>query len=270
MFDSESRPQDSHPPWFRLNPVSHEPFVQLGTTSNYYIITPQRRQDIHFKVEAVNHASIQPWLYGPPIPATEEWAAASTEKEISRCADILDNWPSESDSHWPLGCPFRVVRRIDPDTNKDVYCGDFHLVREGAFLDVPDLAQRETLAKHNLDRRPGDPDIIWTLGFYAYPSEAGKGIMTAALSLVLQWSAKVLNVHKIHSSAFSGNEGSRKLHLKLGFVEAGSCWIDMPHGSERARLYGARRELLLFRWTRPDVLEHPTLVSTHPATANEI
>lgn len=69
--------------------------------------------------------------------------------------------------------------------------------------------------------------------------------MTSVLQDVLQhWLVPVLNVHEMISFAFCGNEGSRRVHLKLGFEQVGTEWIKMP-------VYrgGQMREEWVFRWS---------------------
>lgn len=72
--------------------------------------------------------------------------------------------------------------------------------------------------------------------------------MTRVLQhLLYTFLVPVLNVRHIISFAFVGNEGSRRVHLKLGFEEAGTDWIRMPEYRG-----GQMREEWIFKWATSD------------------
>lgn len=83
---------------------------------------------------------------------------------------------------------------------------------------------------------------------YIVRAFTGRGLMSEALELVMSFSKEVLNVHKISSGCFVENEGSKRVHLKAGFVSTGTAWVSLPPW--RIKLFGARKEICVLSWTR--------------------
>jgi RimJ/RimL family protein N-acetyltransferase len=75
-----------------------------------------------------------------------------------------------------------------------------------------------SLNLHNIS--PKDHNAIFgiAIGDKKYWS---KGYGAEAASLIIRYGFEQLNLHRISSSAFSFNERSIKMHLKLGFKEEG-------------------------------------------------
>lgn len=80
------------------------------------------------------------------------------------------------------------------------------------------------------------------------PEYAGKGVMSIVLSTLFESflvPSQLLNVHHILSYAFVGNDGSRRVHEKLGFRIIGTDWLDM-----REDRGGGKREEWIFEWKK--------------------
>lgn len=75
--------------------------------------------------------------------------------------------------------------------------------------------------------------------------------MTRVLSMFLDdFAIPTLGTRTIVSHAFLGNEASRRVHLKLGFVETGQATIRMPEYRG-----GELRDEWVFEWSWPESQE---------------
>ncbi len=74
-----------------------------------------------------------------------------------------------------------------------------------------------TIGLHNVDKYNGHAE----LGYLLQRESWGKGHMTEAVSLVLNYGFQVLNLRKIYAYVKDGNIGSIKVLKKNGFTEIG-------------------------------------------------
>ena len=164
------------------------------------------------------------------------------------------------------GCPFQAIREVGAD-GTETFVGELGVFRESTFIEVAQGAERDSVVETNLARAPGDPEIVWTMfceslqcsrsmraltashaAVLLLPEFAGRGVMSQALSHLFEAflvPSTLLNVRHILSYAFVGNDGSRRVHEKLGFVVFGTDWLDMPE--DRG---GGKREEWIFEWKK--------------------
>ncbi|KAI5476252.1 acetyltransferase, GNAT family [Pseudohyphozyma bogoriensis] len=220
---------------------SHEPYLPIASHPGF-ILTPARLPDVKPFVEGMNSPSVSQWLYGPPNPVTEDWAAKRVQDDVDRAQKVLDEWE--------LGVmepPIRTIR-FRKDGEPDVYVGDIFFRRDDHLPGIKDEAERAAAVKLNMERKRGDKDVVWTQGFFLLSEYGGKGLMSAVLdTLINGFVVPVMNGAHISSGAFAGNEGSRRVHLKAGFVPVESIWL-----MTRADRGGYLRESWEFEWTRED------------------
>lgn len=93
----------------------------------------------------------------------------------------------------------------------------------------------------NMDLRlshPGDP-LFADVGYSAAPSARGKGYTTAALRTVCAWGFEALDLERIEWLAHVGNDASRRVAEKAGFVAEGVRRSGLPHRGERRDVWAA-------------------------------
>lgn len=170
----------------------------------------------------------------------EEWIQHNKPKVDSFLQELQD-----AQGHDELkiidGAPFCSIREIQED-GTDIYLGSLDITRclEKPLLDV-DSERAQQKADINKSLEAGDPNIIWSFGGmiftrhieilfgkiiiytfppdYLSPSYHGQGIMTDAMdTLLYKWAIPRMNVRKIISCAFIGNQGSVRVFEKNGFL----------------------------------------------------
>ena len=60
------------------------------------------------------------------------------------------------------------------------------------------------------------------IGYWLLPAYWQQGIMSEALPAIINYAFSELNIHRVEAIVESGNEGSKKLLLKLGFAFEGT------------------------------------------------
>ncbi|KAL4070741.1 hypothetical protein J3A83DRAFT_3255875 [Scleroderma citrinum] len=206
-----------------VNPRTGEPFLRLPASNQNIIITPPRLSDAPLFAPIINDPRVSPWLEGPPIPYTDEHAAEWIEIITKQSRAILDDLKEEETSNpdgppkLVGGCPVRHIREILPD-GTDIYLGDIAIGR-AQLEEVIDPAERKNHVEINVNKPLGDPSIIWTFGNYLAPSHHGRGIMSAAMKLILcSWAIPRMGVRRMTGYTFAGNVGSVRVFEKSGFV----------------------------------------------------
>ncbi|WP_033339698.1 GNAT family N-acetyltransferase [Catenuloplanes japonicus] len=86
--------------------------------------------------------------------------------------------------------------------------------------------------------RPGDP-LFADVGYSAAPHARGKGYTTAALRTVCEWGFEALDLERIEWLAHVGNDASRRVAEKAGFVIEGVRRAGLPHRGERRDVWAA-------------------------------
>jgi RimJ/RimL family protein N-acetyltransferase len=98
-------------------------------------------------------------------------------------------------------------------------------------------------------RQPAAPVRQAELGYWTAKEHRGKGYTAEAARAVCTWAFDVLGVERIEWIAEAGNEGSRAVALKLGFVLEGTVRAKIIHeGTLRDAWSGS---LLPSDWSRP-------------------
>lgn len=87
------------------------------------------------------------------------------------------------------------------------------------------------------------------LGYWTAKEQRGRGYTAEAARVVCGWAFDVLGVERIEWVAEAGNEGSRAVALKVGFVMEGTLRAKLPYlGTRRDAWIGS---LLPSDWSRP-------------------
>ncbi|KEF51147.1 uncharacterized protein A1O9_12761 [Exophiala aquamarina CBS 119918] len=91
-------------------------------------------------------------------------------------------------------------------------------VRRSGFPYIRDTEVRRKTVGVNAELPPGDPNIVWEVGFYLIPEYHGKGIMSVVLTnLRDQFLVPYMNVHRLIGTYFEHNVPSRRVFEKCGF-----------------------------------------------------
>ena len=97
------------------------------------------------------------------------------------------------------------------------FIGDIAIRRSGLRY-ILDDKQRQIAVEHNAELSPGDPAIIWEIGFYLTPAVHGKGIMPAVLrTLIREVLIPYMNVHTLVAEYIEYNLASRRVFEKCDF-----------------------------------------------------
>ncbi|KAI6153793.1 hypothetical protein BKA82DRAFT_4094071 [Pisolithus tinctorius] len=224
-----------------VNPATAEPFLRLPQPNENIIITPPRLSDAQCFPPILNDPHVGQWLEGPPIPYTDEHAAEWIQIITQQSKAILDELTAE-DTLRPGGylklvggCPVRHIREVLPD-GTDVYLGDIDIGR-APFEEILDPEERRKQVEINESKPLGDPSIVWTFGDYIAPSHHGRGIMSAAMRLVLHsWAIPRMGVRHMSGYTFVGNAGSARVFEKSGFMLKGVLDNGKTVRGERKRL----------------------------------
>ncbi|KAE9409170.1 acyl-CoA N-acyltransferase [Gymnopus androsaceus JB14] len=207
-----------------VNPSTGEPFLSLKSHPNI-IITPPRLTDIPLLPSLLNDPTTAQWLKGPPLPYLLEHSQVWVT-QIKQKTDELLQELQDAEGHESLkvvgNCPVRYIREVKKD-GTDVLIGDIELRRcEEMELAGPkgvnwDDAPR--LLEINNQRKAGDPEIVWSVGYFLATSHAGQGIMTSAFNAILkEWAIPRMGMRRMVAITNPNNYGSQKVMKKTGFV----------------------------------------------------
>ncbi|KAF9229044.1 hypothetical protein BS17DRAFT_688481 [Gyrodon lividus] len=205
------------------NRQTGEAFLRLPTPNDNIILTPPRLSDEKCLAPIINDPRVSAWLEGPPIPYRDEYAPEWIALIKGQSEGILEELKEEErlNPDGPLklvgGCPVRHIREVLPD-GTDVYLGDIGINR-AQLEEVLDPEERKRAVEENNSKPVGDPSIVWTFGDYLAPSHHGRGIMTAAMTTILNgWAIPRMGVRIMTGYTFSENKGSQRVFEKSGFV----------------------------------------------------
>ncbi|KAH7915628.1 hypothetical protein BJ138DRAFT_1054409 [Hygrophoropsis aurantiaca] len=210
-----------------VNPSTGEPFLRLPAPNDNIIITPPRYEDEPLFGPIINHPEVSIWLEGPPIPYRDE-DASFWINIVKPKADTLINDLREEEKRNPDGplklvddCPISHLREVLPD-GSDTFIGCIG-VHRAQFEEVLDAEERAEKFEENNAKEAGDPTIRWTFGDYLAPSHHRRGIMSAAMKIVLdKWVVPRMGARSMTGYAFAGNRGSRRVFENSGFVWKGT------------------------------------------------
>ncbi|KAF9650299.1 hypothetical protein BDM02DRAFT_3093385 [Thelephora ganbajun] len=227
----------------QVNPMTGEVFLRLPAPHENIIITPPRDSDAADLVLILNDPRVYKFLLEPPFPYylhhAEEWLEMVKKRSDEILEDLREGKTVVD------GCPVQYIREVQPD-GTDLLLGDLSVTRNG-WMEVSDKELREKMTKENLEKPIGDPTIVWTIGDYLRSSHHGKGIMSAAVGMVInQWMIPHLNAHKIHTEAFEGNMGSVRVFEKNGLKLLETVKVELV-GPGCGRIEGMH----VLEWERP-------------------
>ncbi|KAI0782496.1 hypothetical protein BC629DRAFT_558308 [Irpex lacteus] len=209
-----------HP--LQVNERTGEPYLRLPSPHDNIIITPPRAEDVPAIIAALNDPRVYSTLEGPPFPYKEEHAVWWIDHVKAPSDELLQELRQAADEGSQslkvvAACPVRTLREVQED-GTDIFLGDIGCDRCG-YPDVVDQEEKSRLTFANDQLPPGDKDIVWCIGDYLVASHHGKGIMSAALhTLINSWMVPRMQVRQIRGEVFSGNQGSRRVFEKNGFV----------------------------------------------------
>ncbi|KAF8899124.1 hypothetical protein BD779DRAFT_1607686 [Infundibulicybe gibba] len=212
----------------QLNPLEwdssrQEPFLRLKGHNNI-VITPPRMSDAIHITAALNDPRIFEFIKGPPYPYLPEHAQSWLTSSKRLTDAVLSDLESAKDSNELKivgDCPVTTIREVKED-GEDIFLGNISFQRcpYGEFMGSMEV-NVENKDKHvevNSRREPGDPAIIWSLGYYLIPSHHGRGIMSDTLFTMLHgWVIPRMGACRILVSVYVGNGASLKVFLKNGF-----------------------------------------------------
>ncbi|KAF9245907.1 GNAT domain-containing protein [Melanogaster broomeanus] len=234
-----------------VNPETGEPFLRLPAPNDNIILTPPRLSDAKCFAPIINDPMVLVWLEGPPIPYLDEHAQEWLALIKGQSDGILKELKEEErlNPGGPLklvgGCPVRHIREVLPD-GTDVYLGDIGIGR-AQLEEVVDPEERKRAVEENNGKDVGDPSIVWSFGYCLAPSHHGRGIMSAAMTAILNtWAIPRMGVRMMTGYTFSGNEGSRRVFEKNGFV-----WKRTLDTGKVVR--GERKTLNYLEWRHGDL-----------------
>ncbi|GAA5835627.1 hypothetical protein JCM11251_002981 [Rhodosporidiobolus azoricus] len=227
------------------SPTFLEPYLPLSLpplSPFPLILTPTRSApDFPPRLFTLNHPKVAFSLVGPPYPYTEELARDFSEgkkrgteeyfgklgglaqKALDAAAGsvevaskrVLEEGEGKIPDEWlPDGLPFSDLRNQETGD----WVGDLSTMRWN-FEDVADQEERERLRKDNLARKPGDPELAWSFGFFLSPNYHGQGLMHLALSSMFDaFLRSFLRCERIHGAAMAHNVASIRTQEKNGLV----------------------------------------------------
>ncbi|KAF9024102.1 hypothetical protein BDZ89DRAFT_139458 [Hymenopellis radicata] len=206
---------------FERNPTTGELFIRLNHHPRI-IVTPPRISDAAPLIELLNDERVCVWLSAPPYPYKPEHADWWLNQKITETNEGLE----ELEKGAPIlkASPVQTLREIQDD-GSDIFLGTIDFFRCPWMAVDPRAAEGsdpEALLKENNARPVGDPDILWTAGYYLSPSHHGQGIISDALGTLLhKFAVPLLGVRRMIGSAYTGNKGSIRVFEKNGFVYRG-------------------------------------------------
>ncbi|KAG1812944.1 uncharacterized protein BJ212DRAFT_1518232 [Suillus subaureus] len=188
-----------HP--LEINPKTGEPFLRLPAPHQSIILTPPRQG-------RSEHADF--W-----IQFVKEESDATLEY-LRKSAGDFPNGPLQ----FVGASPVRHIREVKED-GTDVLIGDVNF-RRSPFEEVLDEVERKRLQEDNAKKQAGDPTIQYAIGDWLAASHHGRGIMTAAIGLLMTaWGIPRMGVRHVVAYTFAGNIGSNRVFEKNGFANRG-------------------------------------------------
>jgi len=192
-------------------------------------------------------AVLWPWSSPPSLISLR---GASVHLRLPQLADY-EQWQMLRRSSRDFLVPFEP-RWTDADLARRVFVSRVKRAREeaeagtdyGLFIFI-DEGGRETLvggiSLSNVRRRAAQ---FVNLGYWMGQQYAGKGLMTEAVGACLPFVFDTLDLHRIHAAFLPGNNASRRVLEKNGFVEEGFAekYLQINGRWEDHILFGLNRE----------------------------
>ncbi|KAJ9607653.1 hypothetical protein H2200_007731 [Cladophialophora chaetospira] len=203
---------------FHIN-VSH-PTLQIA-------LTGPSNADAEASTAGLNHPAVYMNLNGPPYPySAKDWDAwfwMVSELWKYNLADLqeINNQDQSVVAAQDWSKRKWLGRQMWHSTIRDMgnggkFIGDITVPRE-TFMYIRDEEERKRRKEENVKLEPGDPRIVWMIGFWLIPEYHRRGIMPAVLQTVMAEILPKHNAHTVHGSFFDHNTSSRKVFEKCGF-----------------------------------------------------
>ncbi|KIX08067.1 uncharacterized protein Z518_02722 [Rhinocladiella mackenziei CBS 650.93] len=194
------------------------------------ILTPPQHSDGPAVLLALNDPRVYTKLNGPPYPYQEkdweEWyptisnASASALEDFKVAQEERTRYGSATKGVGRTMWPFSIRQVTQPNNSggeEQRWIGEISIQR-GSFLYIVEEDEREKRKEQNDSLEPGDPRIIWEIGFYLIPEYHGRGIMPAVLqTLMHRLFVPYMNAKTIRATYFEYNSASRRVFEKCGF-----------------------------------------------------
>ncbi|KAG2128608.1 hypothetical protein DEU56DRAFT_758422 [Suillus clintonianus] len=235
-----------HP--LEVNPKTGEPFLRLPAPHQNIIITPPRQGDQSVLTQHMNDPAIYEWIEGPPVPYLPEHADFWIQL-VKDESDAALEYLRKNDEYFQNGplqfvdvSPVRHLREVK-ENGADVLIGDVNF-RRSPFEEILDEVERKRLQRENADKQTGDSTIQYAVGDWLAASHHGKGIMTAAIGLLMSaWAIPRMGACHVVAHTFAGNIGSNRVFEKNGFANRG-----LFDNGKTVR--GEKKVLNLLEWKR--------------------
>ncbi|KAJ7279157.1 hypothetical protein C8J57DRAFT_1465341 [Mycena rebaudengoi] len=193
----------------RFTPLN-EPYIPLPTPYEAFSLSVMRQSDIPSDHAMMNDLRVVGRFAGPPFPLAlinvQKWLIgqrASCEKLFAQYAAGAF-LPATED-------PFTVIRERTAD-GTDVYAGQITVM--GGEAAAPDAPVNEAWEAWR------NTSWVWDIGSAIRPEYQGKGLGTAAVSVLLnEWLVPQMGLTRLRAQCFVSNVASTKLWQKHGFVE---------------------------------------------------
>jgi len=99
--------------------------LRLPAARSQIIITPPRISDLDSVVSALNDPKVYHWMAGPPYPYLPEHGRSWLNEQVAE-TDVILRDLDEDDAEGPmkmaLGCPVRIIRKVNED-GTETYLG---------------------------------------------------------------------------------------------------------------------------------------------------
>lgn len=165
--------------------------------------------------------------YPGPIPLTDGWLLLRPpdERDVAQITQACQD--PELQGWIPVPVPYteghaRQFVAERPDRWQDEH-GEMTLAvtsaQDGQLLGMVGLHARDATMRE--------------IGYWVAPWARGNGVMTAAGRLMCRFGFDVLGLERIEWWAAVGNDGSKRVAEKLGFVMEGTCRSRLLHRGER-------------------------------------
>jgi len=92
----------------------------------------------------------------------------------------------------------------------------------GCLFGLFDLKEERLIGQVNISNIVRGVAQYADIGYFINQDDAGKGHMTAALKLIVQYGFKALRLHRLQACTLLHNEASQRVLLKAGFQSEGN------------------------------------------------
>lgn len=224
-----------------------EPYLLLPTGDRIVPFRPGIASDI---AALFNAPEIGKRLYRLPWPMSVEWAEdwvrGEIEKQEGYVAELVESLPSTPE-------PLSEDGGFGGGVSEDEGLHKAHGTRALSGMPFKSMrnAQGEIIGDIGLTPStpaPSDPDAnvpvytpdMWHLGYVLSDRATGRGIMTAAVGVVLSWAKEWMGVKAIEAIVENDNPGSIGVLKANGFERVGDTVTDWPEEKGGGKRYGGR------------------------------